>query len=417
MAGIENKIIYGQGFKLQPSDSDDIARMQNTDTASFVNFNATPEAAVSANIGSLCIDRIAGNLYIKQTGTGNTGWNLLGSGGSITITGDVSSITGSNLTVFANLAANNSGSTVSFSNSGTVSTFNLSDVFGNTILGNLSGSLNNPIGQSATNAVVGINNLTSDPDLLGGGISNNFILGVYNLISLNNTLGQAMGNIAIGQQIAAGLVSGYNNQFYGFQCGSAYLAGENGNIILGNCIGTVSESNVMRLGSDGTTAYPATSETYISGVVGVATSNSQMVTIDSTTGQLGVSTLPPTNGLQLIRTVNVDMLVGGATLLFTPTTDFIVTAIIAIGIDVTGTIGVPQCSYGSNPTTYDDLVAITGAFSQATNRYTEISAAIGFSAFDHPILIGTNGFFINVVTPDATATTNTQRIDIIGYYL
>jgi hypothetical protein len=34
----------------------------------------TPEGAVTATVGSLCIDKTNGELYVKNTGTGNTGW-------------------------------------------------------------------------------------------------------------------------------------------------------------------------------------------------------------------------------------------------------------------------------------------------------------------------------------------------------
>jgi hypothetical protein len=50
--------------------------MQHTaNDVSQINYNADPEGAVSANPGSICHDRVGGGLYIKETGTGNTGWS------------------------------------------------------------------------------------------------------------------------------------------------------------------------------------------------------------------------------------------------------------------------------------------------------------------------------------------------------
>jgi len=41
-------------------------------------FNtATPEAAITANKGSLCIDTATGFLYTKSTDSANTGWKLV----------------------------------------------------------------------------------------------------------------------------------------------------------------------------------------------------------------------------------------------------------------------------------------------------------------------------------------------------
>jgi len=86
MAGIENNIIYGGGFKLQTSSSRDISDMQRTSLdVSSINHVGTPEGSISANPSSLCYDPVSGIVYVKQSGTGNTGWAALstsGSGGS-----------------------------------------------------------------------------------------------------------------------------------------------------------------------------------------------------------------------------------------------------------------------------------------------------------------------------------------------
>ena len=43
----------------------------------FVNAG-TPESAVTAGVGALCSDTTSGKLYVKATGTGNTGWVVAG---------------------------------------------------------------------------------------------------------------------------------------------------------------------------------------------------------------------------------------------------------------------------------------------------------------------------------------------------
>ena len=82
MAGIQNNIEFAGGFKLQASSSRDISDMQILSTdVSNVNHVGSPEGVVSANPSSLCHDPVSGNIYMKQTGTGNTGWKLITNAG------------------------------------------------------------------------------------------------------------------------------------------------------------------------------------------------------------------------------------------------------------------------------------------------------------------------------------------------
>ena len=93
-------------------------------------------------------DPATGDIYVIGASgistSGNAGTYTLtitGSSTGSTITGDSGSIAGPDVTIYANQAALNSGATVAFVNSGTVSTLNLSDANGNTILGSFSGNL------------------------------------------------------------------------------------------------------------------------------------------------------------------------------------------------------------------------------------------------------------------------------------
>lgn len=79
MAGIQNKILFSDGEKLQTSSAADILQMQELSTdISRINYVGNPEGNVSANPSSLCHDPVSGNTYLKITGTGNTGWVLNG---------------------------------------------------------------------------------------------------------------------------------------------------------------------------------------------------------------------------------------------------------------------------------------------------------------------------------------------------
>ena len=80
MAGIENSIVFSNGERLEESTPADITVMQATSTdISRINYTGDPEGAVSANPSSLCHDPVSGILYLKYSGTGNTGWSPISS--------------------------------------------------------------------------------------------------------------------------------------------------------------------------------------------------------------------------------------------------------------------------------------------------------------------------------------------------
>jgi hypothetical protein len=96
MAGIGNNTVFGNGFRLEPSASTDISDMQATaNDISFVNFTGSPNGNVSANPSSMCHNPSTGDLYVKSTGTGNTGWSLISNAGSTvtSVTGTANRIT------------------------------------------------------------------------------------------------------------------------------------------------------------------------------------------------------------------------------------------------------------------------------------------------------------------------------------
>lgn len=209
-----------------------------------------------------------------------------------TILGDTGSITGNIVTIYANNAANDAGSSVYFTNSGTVSTFNLTDGFQNTFLGrNSGGSSQVSVGQ---NTAIGKDSMS----LITNATANTCV-GYGSLVSLttgdfNTCIGKGAGgslttgssNIAIGFS-ATCTQTGSNNITIGFFAGSQILTSENGNLLI-NSPGFVGQDNVLSIG---VTATPSQNYTkaYIAGIVGNTVAGSGLVTIHPTTYQLGVS--------------------------------------------------------------------------------------------------------------------------------
>lgn len=100
-------------------------------------------------------------------------------------------------------------------------------------------------------------------------------------------------NVAIGNVALFVLTTGANNIAIGQAAGGNYSSSETGNIIIGNT-GTTGESSVIRLGTSQTKCF-------ISGIIGNTISNTQFVSVNSVTGQLGV--LPFTSFSQVNRQV------------------------------------------------------------------------------------------------------------------
>jgi hypothetical protein len=199
-----------------------------------------------------------------------------GSGVIQTIAGDTGSITGAAVTVYADNAANNSGATVQFINSGTISTLNVTDVSANTAIGNSAGNI----------ASTGFNNT-----FLGSFAAN----GV--------TTGGA--NTAIGSGALSSVTTGFANVSVGANALNTISDGGNNttdsNNIYLNSLGATNDNNILRIGQSTGTGVQELNAAFIQGVY----SNSQpssatvdYVTIDNTTGLLGVTAVA-TGGVTL----------------------------------------------------------------------------------------------------------------------
>lgn len=224
----------------------------------------------------------AGSGISVANGNGQTGNPTISlAGGSVaieSITGDSGSITGNSVTIFSNNASLNGGSSVSFVNSGTISTLNVTDSLNNTIIGKSSG-LNTMSG--GLNTSLGYNNFVH----ITSGASNTAV-GAASLIAL--TTGSR--NAAIGYNNLPALTTGSNNLVVGIASGQAYTSSESSNLLIGH-VGVISESNVLRIGTQGSGTQQQNT-CFIAGITGVTTSSSNMVTINTSTGQLGAASIP-----------------------------------------------------------------------------------------------------------------------------
>lgn len=185
-------------------------------------------------------------------------WQNAAAGGITTIDGDSGGgITGSTVTIYANTSSNNCGSSVSFSTSGTTSTLNVTDSSSNTIIGGLAGN----------SSVSGTNNVGVGYEALHG-------------------LTSGTGNVSIGLGSLQRITTGSDNTCIGVDAGLNYSTGsESNNILLGAVVlGTASESNVIRIGNNGSGSGQQ-NKCFVAGIAGITVTGSAVLC--SATGQLG----------------------------------------------------------------------------------------------------------------------------------
>lgn len=225
-----------------------------------------------------------GALQSASTGIGTSGFVLTSTGaaslptwqataGVTTINGDTGSATGSTITFNAN---SNCGSSVLFAASASTVSLKVTDVIHNTIIGNSAGN----------GTISGIDNSGLGFDVLlhltSG--SANTALGSGSLVALTS----GSNNTGLGENSLISIITGHDNIAIGAGAGGSYTSSENSNIIIGN-LGTLGESNVIRIGTQGSGSGQQ-STCYVAGITGVAVSNLNMVTINTSTGQLGSQT-------------------------------------------------------------------------------------------------------------------------------
>lgn len=164
-----------------------------------------------------------------------------GGAGIVTINGDLGSITGAAVTIYADNVSNAAGGTVLFTNAGTVSTLSLSNINNNTYLGAFCGNASVACTENTGLGVAALNSVVNGSQCIA--------IGNGALSSFTGPVGGAAGNTAIGWTVLGALIDGTDNIVIGAGSGSQYLSSESGNIIIDDP-GVTGESNVTRIGND-----------------------------------------------------------------------------------------------------------------------------------------------------------------------
>lgn len=194
---------------------------------------------------------------------------------TITTDSGTATPTGGNVNLYGDTTVSN-GASVLFRATGSTITLQLTDADGNTLIGDLCGNA----------SITGLAN-TGLGDLCLRALTSGNGSTAVGVLSLNK-LTSGSTNVALGGSSLANLVSGGHNVCLGSLTGLSYTTNEDSNILIGHDVeGTIGESNTLRIGDGTGSGQGQLNRAFIQGIVGVTTSNSQGVTIDTTTGQLG----------------------------------------------------------------------------------------------------------------------------------
>ncbi len=327
---------------------------------SFTIVNRSSGVVTVESSGANIIQAMAANSQLVVTviltsGTTAASWNAVYSvtsgAGSISIITDSGTASGSTVTLTALDGADNCGATARFTGSGSTVVMNVTDASNNTFLGLDAGNLsytglnNTSLGKSTMhdltsgeeNVGVGQQCLAALQDGLrnvglGSGAllvltsaNDNIAIGSGALAQLSNTdfniaigtsaltssitdfnnigighacltsLNGGQNNVGLGYQAGMSLDTGNFNIYAGSGAGTSHNGSESSNVLL-NSIGTTGDDHVFRVGAATGSGDQELLTAFISGIVGNTVSNTMMVTIDSTTDQLGVQAIPTVSG-------------------------------------------------------------------------------------------------------------------------
>ena len=248
-----------------------------------------------AGTGNMFLGEGAGNLTLS--GTSNVGFGSLSSPALTTGSNNVS------VGISAGTKINSGDANISIGklSNGVLTTGsdNIAIGFG-ALDANVSSAANIAIGSNALTACTSAGNVA-----IGVAAAGTLTSGERTVAVGNNALivATGTGNTAIGYQSLVSLTTGIENTGVGDTTGTFLLTGDY-NIAIGKNAGTgwtgaetsniaighdgfVGDSNIIRLGEQGTGASEVNS-CFIAGIVGVTVSNAVSVVIDSTTGEMGV---------------------------------------------------------------------------------------------------------------------------------
>ncbi len=322
-----------------------------------------------------------------------------GEAGIETINGDSGSITGSSVTIFSNQATLNSGASVSFNNTGTISTFNVTDSNLNTIIGKSSGVLAGSGG--GNNVIIGSGSFVS----VGVVTSQNVALGNSSLASFVGD--NSVGNVALGHASLVNLLDGADNIAIGRSVGISYVGTESGNILIRNS-GTVGDNNTIRIGSTHQSCF-------ISGIYSSTTDLTTAVPclVDSNgklTSSSSIGIMVPV----IFKSASVALTVQGDTVLFNCPMDFMITRITCYGDSVSSPVGAPIANFGWTGPAYDNFSS--GFINFANDNGVYQGSLQGDVFTNSPFVPAGQDFRINVTSEDIVTPFNSQVFFIEGFY-
>ncbi len=302
MAGIVNEVIYGINADFSKANNPSASESNGliTDGQLWIGSTAANVGGTHITVGHI----VAGTGMSVTNGPGIiTITNTMSGSSVLTLTGN----TGGAVSATANnINVTTSGQGLTFTTAGATPTLSLklTDGSDNIFLGRVSGK----VGNTATNNVgVGagtFQNVTSAANNCAFGYAsfNQLTSGQFgvavgtnaaaNMTTENSTCAvgyQALSgstgrsNCAIGYQALVSLGAGIANCALGTLAGSAYTTTDSSNIVIRHT-GVVGESNVMRLGTPGTSEGQVSS-CYVAGITGVTVASSAVVGVNSS-GQL-----------------------------------------------------------------------------------------------------------------------------------
>lgn len=254
--------------------------------------NATNIGLAAFNSAQFTVDA---NGFVSTSGTGVANTITGNTGGALSPTaGNWNIVTANSTPIFA----------------GSVSTLTQDFGITNLVLGSslpslTSGIRNVGVGQSALNATTsGFNNVAvgwnaglvladGQNDVFVGFNSGKAVTSGQLNTYVGSISGQlttsGVGNTGIGYGALQNLLTGSRNICIANSSatGTNYTGAESDNIIIGS-LGTTGDANTIRIGQQGSSTGQQ-NLCFIAGITGVTTSNTQMVTINSSTGQLGAT--------------------------------------------------------------------------------------------------------------------------------
>jgi len=252
MAGFENDVMVAKNLNFDETAAKPHLGIINAAGKLPIgtgNSFPTPEilaGSLTSPDSSITFGYSSPNITATVTGGSTSVLRLTGNSGVATpVAGNINVIT--------------ANSTITFVGSGSTLTQDFSKtniIFGTSLPALAGGSQNVGVGANVLNSLTTASSNCIFGTASGTAITtsgNNIAIGAFSLTNLTTAAGGLGQNIAIGGASLAVLVTGVNNIGLGASVGSAYTTSESNNILLSSA-GVVGESNVIRIGTQGTGA-------------------------------------------------------------------------------------------------------------------------------------------------------------------